>query len=176
MHDILRSAKNHDFWTLCEQMIRRSYSMKTITVAIAAMFIAAFTFADVPRDAELAKAIVGKWKTTMDYPEAQVKGSGITEYKADGTFSASGEMTVQGKRIRLGAEGVWSVKGVVLTWTVKETINSDLMPVGESHTEEILEIDDKHIKYKGDDGEIEVEARVTEATKEGSSNKIQPAK
>ena len=69
---------------------------------------------------------------------------------------------MQGERIIIGAEGVWSVKGRILTWTVKKTLNQDVMAAGETHTEEILEIDAKHLKYKGDEGEIEVETRITE--------------
>ena len=136
--------------------------MKRNTIIAVCVFIAALALADVPRDAALAKQIVGRWKTSVDDPDAQIKGGGITEYKADGTFSATGELTVQGERMIIGAEGIWSVKGRILTWTVKKTINRDVMEIGETHTEEILEIDATHIKYRGDEGEIEVETRITE--------------
>ena len=136
--------------------------MKRDTVIALCLLFAAISFAGVPCDAELAKLLVGKWKTTVDDPDAGIKGGGITEYRADGTFFGTGEVTVEGERIVFGAEGVWSVKDRILTWTVKKTLNPDVMAVDDTHTEEILEIDAKHIKYKGDEGEVEVETRITE--------------
>ena len=154
--------------------------MRRFTLAISTLLIAAFACVDVPRDEDLAKLIVGKWKHIMDTPFAQVKGEAITEYKADGTFSASAQLIIRVERIRSSrAEGIWSVKGNLLTWTVKTTTDPDIMVVGETYKDEILEIDAKHIKYKDDEGEIEVETRMSEnneADKDGSNNKIKATK
>ena len=131
-----------------------------VLIAAALSLIASFAFAETPRDADLAKLIVGSWEATVDYP--QVKGVGVTRYKADGTFVSSGELRVQGRPMRIGAEGVWGVKGTTLTWTVKKTLNPEVMAVGETHSEEILEIDEKRIAYRDDEGETTVETRVAD--------------
>jgi len=44
--------------------------MRRFTLAISTLFIATFACLDVPRDEDLAKLIVGKWKHTMDTPFA----------------------------------------------------------------------------------------------------------
>ncbi len=116
--------------------------------------------ADVPQNADLAKLIAGKWQSAINGPD--VKGGGITEYKLDSTFKGSGFFTVQGKRTTFEVEGTWSVKGHILKWTVKKTTITEIFSVGETHTEEILEIDAKHLKYKGDDGEVVVETRIVD--------------
>lgn len=131
-----------------------------VLIALALSLFASLAFADVPRDADLASVIVGSWEATVDYPE--VKGVGVTQYKPDGTFVSSGELRVQGHPMRIAAEGVWSVTGTTLTWTVKKTINPEVMAVGETHSEEILEIDEKHITYRDDEGETTVEMRVAD--------------
>lgn len=127
---------------------------------IISMPIAAF--AEVPRDAELEKLIVGKWQSTTYHPETQIEVNGSTEYRADGTFSGSGTLSMQGQVLSVGASGVWSVKGTVLTWTIRETLNPDIIAVGESGDDEILEINRYVMKYRGESGDIVEETRVTE--------------
>lgn len=134
-----------------------------VLIAFVLSLFTTLASADVPRDADLARLIVGSWEATVDTPV--VKGTGVTEYKADGTFVSSGELSVQGTPIRIGVEGVWVVEGTTLTWTVKKTINPEVMPVGETHSEEVLEIDARHIKYRDDEGAIEVETRVADGSR-----------
>ena len=54
------------------------------------------------------------------------------------------------KSIRLKVEGAWSVKGNILTWTIRKLDTPKLQPVGMVGKEEILEIDADHIKIQGD--------------------------
>ncbi|OGV64519.1 MAG: hypothetical protein A2283_20840 [Lentisphaerae bacterium RIFOXYA12_FULL_48_11] len=69
-------------------------------------------------------------------------------------------MTKGDRSITISLEGVWDVENNILTWTIKKTNTPDLMPVGKTANEEILEIDNNHIKYKGIDDQIETETKI----------------
>ena len=131
---------------------------KYLAVVLLFVGIAVGSLADTPRDAELMNLVVGKWQLKATYSSVIVES--ITDYKADGTFVTSGTMKSPEKSIRLKVEGVWSVKGNILTWTIRKSDTPELQPVGKVGKEEILEIDADHIKYKGIDGQIENEKRL----------------
>lgn len=131
-----------------------------IVVLICTLYAMAAT---VPRDAALKKLVVGVWGLTFKSP--LVTGHGETEYKANGSWRSHGKFNSLGETIILEASGVWSVKGNVVTWAVRKTKNPDLVKVGETHHDTVLEIDARHMKYRDDEGDTFTETKVFDSGK-----------
>lgn len=113
-----------------------------------------------PEGEALRTLVVGKWKFKLEHKI--IKGSGVTEYKADGTMISKGSIEVLGETTRIDVEGKWTIKGTKLIWEVIKTNDPELFAIGEKHTEQILSIDAKAMRYRDDDGMIWDEERLTQ--------------
>ncbi len=111
----------------------------------------------VPEGAALHKLVVGVWKFKID--DKLVKGSGVTEYKADGTMKSKGTFVMLGEKLPLDVEGKWKIDGNKLIWEVTKTNDPEMFAVGESATEQVLSIDAKSMRYRDEDGLIWEEER-----------------
>jgi hypothetical protein len=61
--------------------------------------------------------------------------------------------------LEVDVEGVWSVEDRFLAWTATKSSIPDLIKCGEMITEEIFEIDSKHIRYGNAEEDAEVGIR-----------------
>jgi hypothetical protein len=117
-------------------------------------FLATFAFAG---EDDLAKKLVGTWR--FEAKEQGVTISGVTRYKADGTWSSKGAMTFAGQKIELNSEGKWTLEGKKLSLEVTKSNDPDFMEVGETWTETIISITDTEFRYLDAEGEETVEKR-----------------
>ncbi len=80
---------------------------------------------------------------------------GYDQYLSDGTFKSWGE--IPGTSINYEVEGVYQLKQKFSTktcLTVSKTSHPDIMPIGESWCDELIELNDMFLTFKSSDGEL----------------------
>jgi hypothetical protein len=110
-----------------------------------------------PTDAEIEKLAVGKWRH-------EDKGgifNATTTYAKDGTFEGEATAGTGADAPKIRVTGKWKVSGGVLTETV-ETCKPPLIPTGKKFNDTVLEINDKVLRYRNDEGREETKTRVKE--------------
>lgn len=115
----------------------------------------------VPEDDELKSMLIGKWHISVT--NDGVLTSGTTDYRDDGTFVSLGliEFGNGVPPMKMEFEGSWSVKGKALIWNVEKSSEEDVMPIGTSATEQILQISRDSMTHQSTDGTACTEMRVT---------------
>lgn len=108
-------------------------------------------------EAEIKKHLPGVWEGKQD--AHGIKVTGVTEYKADGKFSGKASVTMFGKTTDYTYEGTWKVTGSKLQYTIAKSSDAEMMKPGMVITDEVLEINEKSLKYKDQMGETVTETR-----------------
>lgn len=111
----------------------------------------------VPEDDELKNLIVGTWILDTEHDGNHTKGE--TTYLDDGTFKSKVTIDSHGFKTSFNAGGNWYSDGKSITWTVTESTNTEIIPVGISQCEEILSINETSKTYKDPEGDIWTEQR-----------------
>lgn len=133
-------------------MTRPAFLRRLLTGALGLFFIYP-SIAEppvLPEGAALHKLVVSVWKFKID--SKLIKGSGVTEYKADGTMTSKGTLEMLGEKMALDVEGKWRIDGTKLIWEVTKTNDPEMFAVGEKSTEQILSINAKTMRYRDKDG------------------------
>jgi hypothetical protein len=119
---------------------------------------------DIPNrlsDAEISKALVGKW--SEEITEDGGKLTGTIHYMEDGTLKGEFTMVAGGLSRDVTFSGTWKVSDGVLITTNTKTSAPDVLKVGVSK-DPVLSIDEEVFRYKDMDrgGTAGVQKRVKE--------------
>lgn len=140
-------------------MTRPAFLLRLLTGVLGLIFICPSIAKPpaVPEGEALRKMVVGVWKFKI--ADKLIKGSGLSEYKADGTMTSKGTFEILGEKVPVDVEGKWKIEGGKLTVEVTKTNDPEMFAVGEKTSDEILSIDDKTMRYRDEDGLIWEETR-----------------
>lgn len=100
-------------------------------------------------EAKKEALLISKW--LLETEMAGLKMSGITAYKKNKTWKATGSIKGLGEDRKMNTEGTWVLVGDKLTYTVTKTNVPDLLEVGEKWTVTILQLDKKILRYRDED-------------------------
>ena len=114
-----------------------------------------------------AEKLIGKWKHVSKSEGMTI--SGRTELKKDGTMTANGKITIDGKSTKVALEGTWKLNGDILEETVTKSNQPDLVPVGTVTKDKVLKVTDTEFTYEDEEGEEITETRIEEKTDETKS-------
>lgn len=112
-------------------------------------------------DAEISKLLTGKWAVEYDDGNGP-KVKGLNHYKKDGTLDATGTVTVGEKSLEIAISGTWKVLDGTIIATVTKTNVPELIKEGHISKDQVLLIDEKLLKFKGENGKERVHKRVNE--------------
>lgn len=111
--------------------------------------------------------LIGKWKHVSKSEGMTI--SGRTELKKDGTMTANGKITIDGKSTKVALEGTWKLNGDILEETVTKSSLPELIPVGTVTKDKVLKVTDTEFTYEDEEGEEITETRIEEKTDESKS-------
>ena len=111
--------------------------------------------------------LIGKWKHVTKEEGLTIVGR--TELKKDGTMTASGKFTVDGKSTKISLEGTWALNGDILEETVTKSSQPDLIPVGTVTKDKVLKVTETEFTYEDEEGKEVTETRIEEKQDETKS-------
>lgn len=109
-------------------------------------------------DAEATGKLVGTWAIPKEYRNAALK-DGQTTFKADGTFTSFTSVKINDKQVRIEVQGKWKVQKGVVIQEITKSNKEQLVPVGVTTRDTILELTDKAYLYRSDKGQERLNVR-----------------
>jgi hypothetical protein len=110
-------------------------------------------------DEVLSKELVGAWAGTADL-ENGVKVSFTQTYFSDGTSAIAGKITFQGKDLDVNFKTKWRIDGKRIYEVITESSHPNLLPVGKSDSDEIVNLTDTLLVTRDKDGHTETKDRI----------------
>lgn len=114
-----------------------------------------------PTDAEITKALVGRWEYTDGDEKTQIKG--IDQYRKDGTFTAEGRVFSNDKEVlKVSLSGTWKVSNGTIIATPTKVNPPEALPKGEKSEEDVIAIDQNQITVKTKKGKEKIYKRLAD--------------
>jgi len=111
-----------------------------------------------PEKEVIEKFIVGRWE--LNTAIGGTKVFAITEMRKNGTLISSASYQTGKVKECITFSATWKVTGNKVRYRVTRSSEPSLIPVGEDWVDEILQIDDKVMTYRGTHGETWKETRI----------------
>ena len=120
--------------------------------ALAVLLIPAAAPARLPSDAELTKAIEGKWsiEATLDNG---LMGKGITAFRIDGVLQGLIIWTKKEGTLTVKLTGTWEIKDGEIVQVV-ETCEPPTLKKGHTSRDKIISLDAMRLKIKDEKGKV----------------------
>lgn len=106
----------------------------------------------VPEGAALRELLLGRWAEQTDFPGGS--SIGCNQYRDDGRFFSTVELSTGGATVELEISGHWEVRDRYLVWTAEQSSHHDIVAPGMSEQDLVLHIDDASMDYQDPQGEV----------------------